>query len=813
MTKEASEELPSRPGPVEPASACWIKLTEIADRYDAIHQRGEQPELDEHLQQLPPRCAWHQTELLNLLLLTDAHYWPLRVQRDVSKQDLLETYPHHADAIQQTAIARELDDGRKLKWRLGKFQIEEKIFAGQQGKVFKAIDRHLGRTVALKIAHSQWPNDWLDHEGRVLASIQHPNILRVHELTYVNDEPILVMDYIESASLRHRYADTPLSEQQIIAIGVQLCDAVQCLHAHDLCHRDIKPENLLCSPQGVVTLIDFGLAMKFDRLSNPTEQCQAFDGTPAFMAPEQARKTRQTDPRRSDLYAIGATLLWLMVKQPPVQGDSVDEVLTKLRHGKMNEEAFTLASTRFPKTSKVVFQLLAVDPDERPVNAENALALLQELERTQASTPPLARRNQAILSVVVMLMGAAGCGILVFQALNRGHADQRQQNLSEKIEASDESPITTGSPKKEGFVGPLGIEFVRIPAGKFVMGSDDPAEYVDEDERPSHPVEITQEFYLSQNEITVGQFREFVEATQYETDAEKYLAKTANYANFLDHLLRSPVRSWDAPSFHQSDDHPVVNVSWNDASKFCEWLQSQGGRRYRLPTEAEWEYACRATTEHHVPHEGDLTEISNHSNVAGTSGNDEFALTAPVGSFAPNHRGLFDMQGNVAEWCLDWYGADYYAMSPLQNPTGPEAGDYRVYRGGGFSSQPVDCRSSDRNGLPPTGCDEFIGFRVVAEAKLAQSIVGTWTIQSGDSYMWSSPVTFHKDGKSSLAFGSWNYDWDGTDTLKIILATGRKPSSLGGNDDDYQWTVKFLDQNMIELSQHGKLDLVLKRKQ
>lgn len=159
---------------------------------------------------------------------------------------------------------------------------------------------------------------------------------------------------------------------------------------------------------------------------------------------------------------------------------------------------------------------------------------------------------------------------------------------------------------------------------------------------------------------------------------------------------RSPQYSWRNPGFKQTDDDPVVNVTWHDAVAMANWLSKKEGKKYRLPTEAEWEYSCRAGTRtryHSGDHPATLLKVANVFDAASKqnwlqweryalAGNDGFEFTAPVGSFAPNAFGLYDMHGNVWEWCADWHAETYYAESPVDDPQGPAAGRARVRRGG-----------------------------------------------------------------------------------------------------------------------------------
>ena len=168
----------------------------------------------------------------------------------------------------------------------------------------------------------------------------------------------------------------------------------------------------------------------------------------------------------------------------------------------------------------------------------------------------------------------------------------------------------------------------------------------------------------------------------------------------------------------------MVNVSWNDAVAFADWLSRKEGVTYRLPTEAEWEYACRAGTTTRYSSGDDPEGLAAVANIAdGTAkakypdwttiaAQDGFVYTAPVGRYNPNAWGLFDMHGNVWEWCSDGYAADYYKRSPVDDPPGPDGASYRVIRGGGWNIEPRYARSANRDGSAPGDRDSDLGFRL-----------------------------------------------------------------------------------------------------
>ena len=287
------------------------------------------------------------------------------------------------------------------------------------------------------------------------------------------------------------------------------------------------------------------------------------------------------------------------------------------------------------------------------------------------------------------------------------------------------------------------LKMILIPAGEFMMGSGKSAEAtaaffnktygVDalkadffKDEHPQHRVRITRPFYLGAYHVTRGQFRQFVADTAYKTDAEKGKCLGARGWNAEEKSFQfSKEYTWRNAGFEQTDEHPVVNVSWNDAVAFCEWLGRREGTTYRLPTEAEWEYACRAGTTTRYYSGDDPETLAKVGNVADATAkasrpnlkyaikaSDGYVFTSPVGSFQPNGFGLYDMHGNAWQWCADWYAADYYATSPVDDPTGPDAGSNRVLRGGSWLSWPDVSRAAKRDRLTPDFRYVRSGFRV-----------------------------------------------------------------------------------------------------
>jgi formylglycine-generating enzyme required for sulfatase activity len=271
----------------------------------------------------------------------------------------------------------------------------------------------------------------------------------------------------------------------------------------------------------------------------------------------------------------------------------------------------------------------------------------------------------------------------------------------------------------------IGMKFALIPAGSFVMGStQEQSELMltrmkekgahewyrqsPPSEMPQHPVKITKPFYIGIYETTLGDFKKFVELTGYRTDAEKDGVGADGKVNGK--WTTKPEFNWKNMGYDRTEDMPVVNVTWNDAFAFCEWLSKKEARQYRLPTEAEWEYACRAGTI--TPFHWGSDESARNKYVwhGGNSGGGPH----PVGQLKPNAFGLFDMNGNAYEYCLDWHTTNSYDTTIIDDPKGPASGAERVVRSGSWGTDPMHCRSAFRGGSGgQTHRNMRDGFRVV----------------------------------------------------------------------------------------------------
>lgn len=306
----------------------------------------------------------------------------------------------------------------------------------------------------------------------------------------------------------------------------------------------------------------------------------------------------------------------------------------------------------------------------------------------------------------------SGLAVLFCHAGDGGYQGQPGETVEQTgtrphVDAAEHA---AGATRSVDLGGGVTMEMVWVPAGTFMMGStlgpDDVASiYGGEpehftDEHPRDEVTISTGFWMGKYEVTNAQYRRF-KADHFSREYR---------GNRLD-----------------GDRLPAVYVSWRESQAFCDWLSEQTGDLFALPTEAQWEYACRAGTDTVRYWGNDNEGLGRHANVADRTAEsvwrnwatidettDGHTITAPVGSFRPNAFGLFDMIGNVHEWCRDYYDAAYYARRPAVDPCNTVATTSRVNRGGGWESTAEACRAANRSGDDPDDHYGSVGFRVTA---------------------------------------------------------------------------------------------------
>jgi len=628
-------------------------------------------------------------------------------------------------------------------FRLANYELTRVLGKGGFGITYLGVDRHLGRKVAVKelmpdtivtrigeglvVAQSEklasnweWAKERFMEEARVLASFKHPNIVEVHQLVEANGTVYMVMDYIEGESYeaRLRRIGREPDEQSMRLILEPLLAGLEEVHAAGLLHRDIKPDNILLRRGIQPILLDFGSARK---LLEGTAVMTSLV-THGYSPIEQYQVKGKQGPW-TDIYALGAVAARAITgEKPPMSADRISEddfiwlsyrglegfrplfmqaldwalrVKPKERPQKISEWRASFGWTPKPSFSGRSSGTPALTTEEKtvvplPLESKPASQPLERAPRpapsedsvAQRSAAPLPKTNKApsiavpeikilqtvrklpVLNQVRLLLAAGG----VLAAMGIGLVLLTHRSKSPSPLANTASVPAPTVPAKMAVrkytINSLGMKFVPVP------GTD---------------------LLFSVWDTRVQDYRAFVQETG---------------------------RAWTKPSFPQTPDHPAVNVSWDDANAFCQWLSAKEGREYRLPTDAEWSLAVGLPPEiGSTPKEKDgaIKKIypwgdswpppKGVGNYDRSLMADDQDKTSPVGAFAENRFGLYDLSGNVWQWCEDWYD---------------DSQRRRVLRGGAWNSCTQDILlSSFRYYSYPGDQYDNIGFRCVTPAKKA----------------------------------------------------------------------------------------------
>ena len=577
------------------------------------------------------------------------------------------------------------------------------------GTVFRCRDQWEDRELAVKflsreLLESKSGRRRFDHEGRILAKLRHPNIVVIHAHGIEAGFPYLVMELcvdgagqpLTLGKAQRRSPKDRLPTGQLLELLAPLLAGVGYLHDLGLVHRDLKPDNILLQPddqgRAVPKLSDFGLvALTNDEklrarfkanvslsIHTGDDKVRAMVGTWDYMSPEQ-RKGGAIDAR-SDIYSLGRILYRLATGYSRVTQHYPTQVNPDLPP--WFDDFVERAAKRVPadryRTAREMYDKLPKELRRAHIDwlrEQGYGNLLQRLwHRLHALVVGTRRRWRSV-------QGRAAAQREPVEVETRA-APPVEVETPAAPPAEVETPVAGAAYT----VRDSGMELVPIKAGSFTMGSPATEEGRASDE-PQHQVTLTQSFWLGKYEVTQEEYEQ----------------------------LRG-----DNPSGFKGARLPVERVSWDDATAFCSKLtesERKSGRlpadcEYRLPAEAEWEYACRAGTQTAL-YNGDLTSefgrCSNLDQVGWYDRNSDYA-THPVGGKAANAWGIYDMLGNVWEWCSDWYGD--YPAGTVSDPAGPRSGSSRVSRGGSWGNGARGCRAAGRyrNGAALAG--DSLGFRV-----------------------------------------------------------------------------------------------------
>jgi formylglycine-generating enzyme required for sulfatase activity len=618
------------------------------------------------------------------------------------------------------------------------------------GTVYLANDVRLDRKVALKVCHladSAQALERFRREAKAAASLRHPNLCPIFEFDVQDDLPYFTMAFIEGPTLDRWVAQRGgLSQRDAALLVRKLALALQAAHSKGVIHRDLKPSNIALE-KGEPVVLDFGLAKQGTGGSTESRltQAGAILGTPSYMAPEQVEGDPSAMGPCCDIYSLGVILYELLTGTVPFKGPTT----AVLAHILVNEppRPRQLRPEVDPRLESICLKALAKKPGERfatmaefgaaltdwargtppaaastsrvppalppmetetlgsPPKAGSASPTLTHsppppVAATQAEVPPARkkkRRGRRQPSLLVPILA----GVAVVSLLLSGVWLATRKGTGETTNKGKGGTAATANLPKE-ITNTIGMNLVLVPAGTFWMGSPR-----GEDERAAdeerHEVHITRPFYLGAFEVTQREYERVMEVSP------SWFSRTGGGKDW--------VRGEDTRRF------PVEQVSWHDASAFCRKLselpeEKKAGHAYRLPTEAEWEYACREAGRSATPFHFGTAIAASRANFDGNfpygggARGQHLGRPEAVGAYRPNSLGLFDMHGNVWEWCNDWYGEDFPAHGPREDPTGPARGDKRVLRGGSWDSYGKACRSASRNSFGPDYRNHFLGFRV-----------------------------------------------------------------------------------------------------
>ncbi len=544
------------------------------------------------------------------------------------------------------------------------------------GTIYEADDQ--GKPKILKVLKVNQPKavELFQKEAEVLSKLNHPGIPKVDAYFTVqprNNDPLIyciVMEKVEGENLETwMKGKPPIQEKEAIDWLKQITEILDCVHKQDYFHRDIKPPNIMQRPHGQLVLIDFGTARemtatylaKVGKMSGVTSVF-----TPEYSPLEQIHN--QAVPQ-SDFYALGRTFVFLLTGKGPTNFEYSETMQLLWRDGNAKIS---------PILADFIDELMAPFPGMRPKNTQEILQRLKKIEQQLYPIPSIP---------LTPAPAPFSLEIFTFEVITVNAQGQEINNRREQAEFFTEN-LGNGTT----------LEMVKIPSGKFKMGSPSNEKNRSDHEGPQHDVTVAS-FYLGKYAVTQAQWRVVAQLPTINMD-----------------LTTDPSR-------FKGENRPVESVNWYESLEFCARLSKQTGKNYRLPTEAEWEYACRAGTTTPFHFGETITSKLAYYDASDTYANESKGKyrrqkTTYVGNFPPNGFGLYHMHGNVWEWCADsWH--DNYQGAPIDGSSWDDNknhSQYRLGRGGSWVNFPNACRSAyrDYNG-PDVRVSEY-GFRVACSA-------------------------------------------------------------------------------------------------
>ena len=596
------------------------------------------------------------------------------------------------------------------------YQVED-LYDNNKVKVLKVLTLNVAKAVEL-----------FQQEAAVLKQLRHPGIpqgdgyIEFFPKNSQNPVHCFVMQYIEGMDLEEYLGQRgrPIDQKMALKWLKEIAEILQVVHGENFFHRDIKPSNIMLQPNGKLALIDFGTVREMTGTYMAKQNSGAITkiSSAGFTPPEQ--ENNRAVPQ-SDFFALGRTFVYLLTGKLPTDPAIYDSYNNELKWRGFTKEIS-------PLLVDFIDELMAGKASQRPDNPGVILQRLAEIEyqlypppkpKTQTVPPtlvsqPFLSRRKLIKIAGFGIAGFGGVGVIGSFLLrednsplvsskgsggqNQPVADPPQPPLEkggqldsfffEMVRVSDRGDIVTkeileAEYSREDLGNGVTLDMVAIPGGTFMMGSPETEKERNSNEGPQRSVTVPA-FFMAKYPVTQAQWQAVM---------------------------------GNNPSNFKGANRPVEKVSWNDAVAFCQKLSQITGKNYRLPSEAEWEYACRAgTTTPFYFGETITTDLANYDGNY-TYGNGPKGVfrqqTTDVGSFPPNAFGLYDMHGNVWEWCQDvWH--ENYNGAPTDGSAWESGGDssQRLLRGGVWYGDPRYCRSAHRLCYGPGVRAHYIGFRI-----------------------------------------------------------------------------------------------------
>ncbi|GMU88802.1 MAG: hypothetical protein AMXMBFR49_10100 [Chlorobiota bacterium] len=599
------------------------------------------------------------------------------------------------------------------------YELLEQLGQGGMGVVYKARHIHFKEIVAIKRLWEQFSNDpmVLDlflNEGIILRKLHHQNIVQVSDLFEFEGSHYIVMEYIEGRTLSDiiRRETGPIRRERAISLFKQMLEGVAYIHSQPkpIIHRDLKPLNILVTSDDTVKITDFGIAKALDAGGHST----TVKGTPVYMSPEQIINPKTVDIR-TDVYSLGMTFYEMLCAKTPFHGDTTTTptaVYAAIMNGEVPPP--TLFYPGIPdELSALVMKAVHKDRNQRFADASEMLGELEKLEMSGATTvqgtiktaPPVVSKPDPV---------------------NRNDDNKSKSDLVLPIEKGEVKKDTT-------FIRWLTASTIMVITGFILLSGNLSKIFRVQSESEQASMSSLQHNTPEMTFVAGGTFP----MGSYDGDSDEKPSSQVTVSSFMISKTEVTQALWESvmgnnPSNFKGSNRPVEKVSWYDAVEFCNMLSEKEGLQtaytgsgdnihcdftvngYRLPTEAEWEYAARGGNKSRGYKYSGSNEIGEVAWYGGwnKSGNRlENDGTSKVGTKQPNELGIFDMSGNVHEWCWDWFGV--YSSESRTNPQGATSGSNRVLRGGSWLLIASYCRFVDRGGNDPDFRNYDLGFRLV----------------------------------------------------------------------------------------------------